>query len=201
MASKDKNLWQAIGDARAKFGPVLKTQINPHYRNKYADLASVLDAVEAALAAEGLVLVQFTRATESGVLLITRLVFAADGSNVESEYPLNPGKPNDPQALGGALTYARRYQALCVLGIAPEDDDGEAASRPAPEEKPKKATSNKLRDNATMMARVQAAAEGTGLTPGVLAQMVGRPSFAAVEVSDFDKLLAAIAAHKEEARG
>lgn len=92
-------------------------------------------------------------------------------------------------------------QKKAIIGTPRLVVPGEADTEPAPKEPAaKKTTSNKLRDNATMMARVQAAAEGTGLTPGVLAKMVDRPSFAAVEVGDFDKLMAAIAAHKEEAR-
>ena len=59
---------------------------------------------------------------------------------MRSIYPLAPAKQNDPQALAGCLTYARRYSILCLCGVAPEDDDGQTASAPQPSNRPITAT-------------------------------------------------------------
>lgn len=124
-----KNVHGALLLARSKFGPVLKSKTNPHFKSKYADLQGVLDAVEDALSECGLVLVQRTEVKDGGaVVLVTELVHVETNGTIASVYPLTPAKPNDPQALGGAMTYARRYSALALLGLAPEDDDGNEAS-------------------------------------------------------------------------
>ena len=123
------NVYAALFRARKVFGPVLKHATNPHFKSKFASLGAILDAVEDALLAEGLLLVQTTGYTELGAVLRTELILVAEpGQRISSVYPLAPAKGNDPQALGGALTYARRYQALTILGLVPEDDDGETAS-------------------------------------------------------------------------
>lgn len=127
--SDDAKVHQALLKARAEFGPVLRNQTNPHFKNKYADLSAVLDAVEESLSRHGLVLVQRPDLVEGlGLVLVTELIEVESGQRIVSRYPLSPGKQNDPQALGGALTYARRYCALAMLGLAPEDDDGEKAA-------------------------------------------------------------------------
>lgn len=122
---------RALLKARAEFGPILRNKENPHFRSRYADLQSVLDAVEDSLAKHGLVLVQRTACDDRGVTLVTELIEVESGEILSSVYPLAPSKQNDPQSLGGAMTYARRYCALALLGLAPEDDDGNAASQKA----------------------------------------------------------------------
>lgn len=124
------NVLKALLAARQEFDPVIKNETNPHYKNRYADLRSVLGSVTPALAKHGLLLIQRTRPDESGLVLVTEVVHAATGERLDSIYPLTPARPNDPQALASALTYARRYSTLTLLGIAPEDDDGQEASRP-----------------------------------------------------------------------
>lgn len=138
-------IYKALLAARAEFGPVIKAKRNPHFKSWYADLEAVLDAVSEPLAKNGLVLIQSPDCGPDGVVLVTSLVEVTSGTSVTCRYPLTPVKPNDPQALASALTYARRYSALSLLGVAPEDDDGNAAAeRPTPapakvEPKPKPA--------------------------------------------------------------
>jgi hypothetical protein len=64
-------------------------------------------------------------------VLLTVLVHAETGERIESRYPVRCKDPQDPQKVGGAVTYARRYALLALLGLAPEDDDGALASQPA----------------------------------------------------------------------
>lgn len=97
---------------------------------KYADLATVIEAVRKPLADAGLVVVQTPEVNGAGFVLVTRLQHVS-GQWLEASYPL----PTDvgSQELGSALTYARRYSLCAVLGVAAEDDDdGALASVPAP---------------------------------------------------------------------
>jgi len=108
--------------AEHEVGAVKKTASNPHFRSKYADLEAVMDACSDALARNGLAVWQ----SISDGQLITRL-FHTSGQWMEGNTPLIIAK-NDMQGLGSAFTYARRYGLMAILGIAPEDDDGNAAS-------------------------------------------------------------------------
>lgn len=125
-------LVKALMAARGAFKPARKIKENPHFKSKYADLAEVLDATEDALTANNLAVVQKTRVDEQGRTILVTTLAHVEGETVQedtSEYPVIPVKA-DPQSLAAALTYARRYSYMASLGIAPEDDDGNAASRP-----------------------------------------------------------------------
>lgn len=139
--SETATIYKALLAARAEFSPVIKDKRNPHFKSTYATLESVIDAVSDSLHKHGLVLIQSPDCGPDGTVLVTQLVEVTSGTSISCRYPLTPVKPNDPQALASALTYARRYSALSLLGIAPEDDDGNAATeKPAPpkvEQKPK----------------------------------------------------------------
>ena len=105
-------------------GSVKKTASNPHFKSKYADLEAVMEACSEALEKNGLAVWQSV--TEEGDRLITRL-YHTSGQWMEGYTPLIIAK-NDMQGLGSAYTYARRYGLMAMLGIAPEDDDGNAAA-------------------------------------------------------------------------
>jgi hypothetical protein len=134
-----KSIAAAFVKAQADFGSVLKTSTNPHYRSKYAGLDACIDAVIDALHKHGIALMQRTLPCESGVTVETILVHTS--GETMSGGPLHvPASKNDAQGYGSALTYARRYSITTMLGIAPEDDDGNAASRPVTHEAPRKPT-------------------------------------------------------------
>jgi hypothetical protein len=121
-------LMPALLKARAECTPILKTSVNPAFRSKYADLAAIYDAVIPALTANGLVLSHPTSFLDGIVVVETIIVHAASGEYWGCEYPAIPVK-NDPQGLGSATTYAKRYGASAILALAAdEDDDGNAAS-------------------------------------------------------------------------
>ena len=105
-------------------GSVKKTSTNPHFKSKYADLEAVMDACSEALDKNGLAIWQSIN--EDGDKLITRL-YHTSGQWMEGYTPLIIAK-NDMQGLGSAYTYARRYGLMAIMGIAPEEDDGNAAS-------------------------------------------------------------------------
>ena len=123
-----KNIASAFVKAQKAFGPALKTNTNPHFKSKYAYLSACIEAVIDALHENGIALVQHTHEDATGVTVET--VFLHESGETMSSGKLHvPAAKSDPQGYGSALTYARRYSLMAACGIAPEDDDGNAASR------------------------------------------------------------------------
>jgi hypothetical protein len=109
---------------------VKKANTNPAFRSKYADLSGVVEAVVPALNANGIGVIQMPGFDGELVSLTTEMIHES-GASVRSVLRLKPTKA-DPQGVGSAITYARRYSLLAMTGAAPEDDDGNEASKPAP---------------------------------------------------------------------
>jgi hypothetical protein len=135
----------ALAKAQAEIEGASKDSLNPHFRSSYADLASVWDACHKALAKNSIAVVQQTQIYDGGLVLVTKLVHSS-GQWFRSEYPINPVK-SDPQGIGSAITYARRYSLMAMTGVAGrDDDDGNAASgRPPPREEQHAANGDKWR--------------------------------------------------------
>lgn len=123
-----KSIASALVKAQREFGPALKTNTNPHFRSKYADLSACVEAVIDALNNNGIALIQKTHKDDSGVTVETVFVHES-GEMLDCGVLHVPASKNDPQGFGSALTYARRYSLMAACGIAPEDDDGNAASK------------------------------------------------------------------------
>ncbi len=124
-----KNIYAAFVKSQVAFGPALKTHTNPAFKSKYADLSACIEAVVDALNANGIGLVQRTHPDERGVTVET--VFVHESGESMSGGTLHvPASKQDAQGYGSALSYARRYSLMAACGIAPEDDDGNAASKP-----------------------------------------------------------------------
>lgn len=127
-------LATALAKAQGAIKGAIKDAENPHFRSKYADLASVWDACRVALSSNGLAVLQAPRGAvnEAGwvVEVETRLLHAS-GQWMGDTITVPVGKP-DAQGLGSALTYARRYALASFVGVAPEDDDGNAAVNKGP---------------------------------------------------------------------
>jgi hypothetical protein len=140
-----KELATALATAQGEIKNATLNKVNPHFKSKYADLAEIRDCTVPILARHGLAVVQITDIRDGQVCLITRLLHKS-GEHIDSVYPLN-ADPLKPQAMGSAMTYARRYclAALCAIS-AEEDDDGNAAEKhprkavKAPNEQPKAAS-------------------------------------------------------------
>lgn len=132
-----KNIATALAAAQAQMGKALKQANNPHFRSKYADLGNVMDACLPALNACGIALIQPTGEDEHGRYVETRLIHGPTGETLACRVPLIVAK-GDMQGYGSAVTYARRYGLMAMAGIAPEDDDGNAAAKAPPkDDKPK----------------------------------------------------------------
>jgi hypothetical protein len=132
-----KGIATALAKAQANMGKALKQANNPHFRSKYADLGNVMDACLPALNEAGIALIQPTGTDEHGSFVETILIHGESGEQLACRVPLILGK-NDMQGFGSAVTYARRYGLMAMAGIAPEDDDGNAASAAAPKREAEK---------------------------------------------------------------
>lgn len=129
------SLAAAFVQAQRGFAPALKSSLNPHFKSKYVDLAGCVEAVIDALNSNGIALMQHTSEDATGVTVET--VFLHESGEVLSCGKLHvPAAKQDAQGYGSALTYARRYSLMAACGIAPEDDDGNAASKPVKATKP-----------------------------------------------------------------
>jgi hypothetical protein len=122
----------ALAGAQGEIEGARKDSLNPHFRSKYADLASIWDACRSPLAKHKLSVVQtFEPSEKEEVRVVTRLLHAS-GEWLEGTICI-PVTKADAQGVGSAATYARRYSLAAIVGIAPEDDDGNAASAAPPE--------------------------------------------------------------------
>lgn len=115
--------------AKREFSPALKDKTNPAFRSKYADLGACIEAVNDALLNNGIALYQETSEDATGVTVETVMLHES-GEVIRCGKLHVPAAKQDPQGYGSALTYCRRYSLMAACGIAPEDDDGNAASKP-----------------------------------------------------------------------
>lgn len=123
-----KEIAAALVKAQKEFGPALKTHTNPAFRSRYADLSACVEAVIDALNNNDIFLMQPTHECTDGVVVETVFIHSS-GEQLSSGKLHVPATKHDAQGYGSALTYARRYSLMAACGIAPEDDDGNHASK------------------------------------------------------------------------
>lgn len=131
------SLKQAIFKVQGLVSKVHKDGKNPHHNSNYPTLESVLDALNGAMHEHGIVLTQYTEYTGTHWVLVTAISLSTDPSETsKSETPLLglEESKNKMQALGSAITYARRYSLLSLFKLAPTDDDAEALTFVKPKE-------------------------------------------------------------------
>ena len=117
----------ALAKAQGSITNPQKTSENPHFRSRYADLASGINAVRQALAANGIAFIQAPRLWGEWLMLDTRLMHSS-GQWIQSEYLICKAAA-PPQQVGSALSYGRRYSLFALVGISgDDDDDGNAAN-------------------------------------------------------------------------
>lgn len=120
-----QNLAKALLVFNTKVNKIKKDASNPFFNSKYASLSNIQEEIAMPLAESGLVLTQFPTETNG---LTTLLIHAESGEYLQSNYIMQPVK-NDPQSLGSAITYQKRYSICAVLGLnIDDDDDGNKAS-------------------------------------------------------------------------
>jgi hypothetical protein len=129
-------------DALSKIAPALlsaqkqitfaaKDATNPHFKSKYADLESVIDAVKKPLNDNGIMFIQSFSPSDTGKLNLTTRLIHESGEWIEDELTM-PLQKNDAQGYGSAATYSRRYALAAITGLYQADDDGNEAVKPAP---------------------------------------------------------------------
>ncbi len=120
-------LAMALAKAQGQMRAAVKDASNPFFKSKYADLASVVDAIKTPLSSNGLSYVQFVGSDAEAHYVETMLIHSS-GQYLSERVKIVVAKPNDPQSFGSAVTYFRRYSLQAVCGVPADDDDGNAAT-------------------------------------------------------------------------
>jgi hypothetical protein len=122
----------ALAKAQGAMEGAVKDRQNPHFKNEYATLASVIEAVRIPLRDNELAFIQASGEMVDGALPIETRIVHSSGQWFRSILPMPVGQKT-AQAVGSALSYGRRYALMAMLGVPSVDDDGEAASQGAPQ--------------------------------------------------------------------
>lgn len=132
-----KELATALAKAQGQIKGAVKDSANPFFKSKYADLASVVEAIRSAFAANGLSYVQSVEPSDKDEVRVETTILHSSGEWIGCGVLALPVSKVDAQGYGSALTYARRYSLSAATGVAPEDDDGNAAvtAKPVPVKK------------------------------------------------------------------
>lgn len=172
MSDKIDQLAAALAVAQATIGTAVKDSTNPHFRSSYADLLSVWRAANPVLAANDLSVSQLCEpSTDGATVSVTTILMHKSGQWMRGTLTMRPVKA-DPQGIGSAITYARRYALAAAVGVCPEDDDGNAASSQAPPAADKPKPTKKPGPREQLLAAVKA---WTGVAdedmPGMMASV------------------------------
>ena len=122
-----KELATALAKAQGEIKGAVKDSANPFFKSKYADLASVVEAIRAAFAKNGLSYTQHISDSEKNEVRVETIIMHSSGEWLSCGVLALPVSKADAQGYGSALTYARRYSLSAAAGVAAEDDDGNAA--------------------------------------------------------------------------
>lgn len=124
-------LAAALVKAQRQMGNATKDAKNPFFKSKYADLNSVREAVTPPLHENGISVLQLNVYVDGKNFVRTTLLHES-GEYICSDTEIVVKEAGNPQALGSAISYARRYGLSSLLSVGADDDDGEAAmSRPS----------------------------------------------------------------------
>lgn len=166
---------KALAQAQSEMGAAKKDAKNPFFKSSYATLEAISEACLHLLNKNGIAVSQTTMhlSSSTDVSLCTTLMHSS-GQWIQSVYPVHPTK-NDPQSLGSALSYARRYSLAAIAGVTVSDDDGEAAQQEyrqsynkpketQPEPKAAHKTTNSTAPSEAQLARLFAIAKKSNWT-------------------------------------
>ncbi|MGQ7357741.1 ERF family protein [Streptococcus suis] len=144
-------LSKAFAKMQMELEQPLKNADNPFFKSKYVPLENVVDSITRAANKHGLSFTQFPSSDENGNVTVGTMVMHESGEWIEYDPICMKPVKNDPQAVGSAITYAKRYALSAIFGITSDnDDDGNEATQPGkatPKAVPKKqvpATNNKI---------------------------------------------------------
>ena len=135
----------ALAAALPKLEGAKKNANNPHFKSKYADLGSVIDALEP-IKDHGLWFIQISKERDNGACFETVIIHGPSNSQMSMGETFVPADRANAQGFGSAQTYARRYGLLSAFGLATEDDDGNAASQTPAKPRQQDKTADALTD-------------------------------------------------------
>jgi hypothetical protein len=116
----------ALLKAQSSMGNAVKDSKNPFFKSSYADLNSVREASHPQLNANDIMVLQ-PMIQKDGKNYVRTLLLHSSGEYIGSDTEITVAKINDPQAMGSAITYARRYGLQALVSLGAEDDDGNKA--------------------------------------------------------------------------
>lgn len=131
--SEKNNIYTALATAQANMGRVIKGAVNPHFKSRYADLADVMAVALPALTEQGICVWHSMHVQDGRDYMRTTLSHGASDTSISCDVPLVNVKA-DMQGMKSATTYAKRIGIESLAGIAPEDDDGNAAVSSTPKQ-------------------------------------------------------------------
>lgn len=143
-------LAKALLEVQKEMQPATKDATNPFCKNRYATLNSVMESCREPLLAHGILLTQVPVPPPDylggGYLaLMTKLIHVESGQ-WQASITVTPLPKADPQGMGSAITYSRRYALCAMLGIVTEDDDAESAKLPGKQAQNSKATNTRVQN-------------------------------------------------------
>lgn len=124
-------LAKALSKAQSQIKGAKKDSANPFFKSSYADLSSVVEAIKEPLTTNGLSYVQISHERENAAAIET-LIMHSSGEWLSCGVMSVPVNKADAQGYGSSATYCRRYSLSAAFGVAPEDDDGNAATNAKP---------------------------------------------------------------------
>jgi hypothetical protein len=131
------DLAKALAIVQGKLEHAKKDSTNPHFKSKYADLASIWEACRELLTENELAVVQTNSPSENGITVVTTLMHSS-GQWINGSIYLPSDRSGGPQGYGSAMTYARRYALAAMVGIYQDDDDAQTAQNAQPKPLTKK---------------------------------------------------------------
>jgi ERF superfamily len=131
--TEHRNVYAALAAAQSEMDAAVKGSVNPAFKSKYADLADVVQACRAALNKHGMAFFHQMVSDGGQLSMSTVLAHGASDTMISCDVPLIVSK-NDMQGMKSATTYAKRIGLESLTGIAPEDDDGNAAAKAPPKD-------------------------------------------------------------------
>lgn len=120
-------LAKSLALVQASLAPAKRDSTNPFFNSTYADLSSVWESCRELLAKHGLSVIQGNSIGANNTVIVETILAHESGQWIQSELCM-PLAKNDPQGVGSAITYGRRYGLAAIVGIVADDDDGNAAS-------------------------------------------------------------------------
>lgn len=119
-------LYKAINCVQKELSPLDKSADNPYFESKYIPLSGILLKLNPLLVKHSLIMIQSVERDQDGDYLLTKIIHTNSGETLDSKLYLKIDKTS-MQALGSAITYARRYSISPIFGVIEKDDDGEQA--------------------------------------------------------------------------